>query len=216
MLDSYREFLNGLGIDQNVFLDWGINNTIYPPQHIVAKAWDELKCRIDSGRAVSIRGYGRNGKGNDIIIAFYSRLGISVKIDPTNNSKPTMNLQSMTGLKKNIDVANYQVSHIFGKTKNVYMFEAPWNICYVPKIFDPLTGHEATGLLPVEYKERWLSAVRQKYSGFIEEYDHIIAERGFLNKLDTFLSLPSVISSYDCKQREKFRSDMSNEFSPIN
>lgn len=41
---------------------------------------------------------------------------------------------------------------MFGRTKNIYAFTAPWNIVYMPKILDPFTGHEAKGEMVDEYR----------------------------------------------------------------
>ncbi len=215
MIDSYEQFIDGLGINYEDYLEWGIDNTIYPQDSEIEKFWNDLKSRINSGREIYIRGYGRNGRGNAIIISFYSELGISVKIDPSNNMKPTQNLQKLTGMRKNIDIINYQVSHIFGKTKNVYMFECPWNICFVPKMFDPLTGHEAGGKFPIDYKDKWISSIRDKYKAYIDEYNCIMQQKMFSEILESFLIKQKNASNFDAKQLEKFREDMANEFSLI-
>lgn len=215
MNDSYERFIEGLGINYDDYLEWGINNTIYPQSFEIEKFWNDLKKRIDCGKEIYIRGYGRNGRGNEIITRFYSELGISIKIDPSNNMKPTQNLQKLTGLRKNIDIVNYQVSHIFGKTKNVYMFESPWNICFVPKIFDPLTGHEAGGKFPIDYKNKWISSIRGKYKLYIDEYNYFMQSKMFSKELENFLKKPEIVENYENKQLEKFKADMLNEFSLI-
>ena len=43
-----------------------------------------------------------------------------IEIDPTNNTKPTQLLERNTGYRKNESIFNYQVSHVFGLTKNVF------------------------------------------------------------------------------------------------
>lgn len=213
--DSYQKFIDGLGINRKDFLDWGINNTIYPQDSEIEKFWEELKRKIDNREQISIRGYGRNGRGNEIITRFYSELGISIKIDPSNNMKPTQNLQKLTGLRKNIDIVNYQVSHIFGKTKNVYMFECPWNICFVPKIFDPLTGHEAKGDFPDKYKEEWISIIKEKYKSYINDYNGLMKSKKFKEKFENFVNNPEIINKYENSKLKEFKKDMLNEFSPI-
>lgn len=47
------------------------------------------------------------------------------------------------------------------------MFEAPWNICYTPKIIDPFTGHESKGDLPEEFQEYFLKYAQKKYKKYI-------------------------------------------------
>ena len=215
MRDSYSEFINGLGIDYETFLDWGIENTIYPSDRAIDEFWTKLKKRILTGDQVYIRGYGRNGNGNDILTDFYSSVDISVKIDPSNNLRPTQNLQLLTGMKKNENIYNYQVAHIFGKTKNAFLFESPWNICYVPKIFDPLTGHESRGRFSVDYKVRWMRAIYKRYRKYIEDYNRIMEYYSFPEKLHAFLSSSDTVSKYTLKQCESFRGDMLSEFSQL-
>lgn len=66
------------------------------------------------------------------------------------------------------------MSHIFGKTKNIFLFEAPWNIAFVPKLIDPFTGHETKGIWPKEYQEKFSAHARKLYSEFIGEYNQLI------------------------------------------
>ena len=67
MRDSYSEFIAGFGIDFDRFLKWGIDNTIFPSDHDIKNNWLKLLHRIDTGEPIYIRGYGRNGQGNDIV-----------------------------------------------------------------------------------------------------------------------------------------------------
>ncbi|OGO86193.1 MAG: hypothetical protein A2Y22_08780 [Clostridiales bacterium GWD2_32_59] len=98
----------------------------------------------------------------------------NVKKDPTNNSEPQKIISELTNYIRNENIFNYQVSHIFGRTKNIFLFEAPWNIAFVPKVMDPFTGHESTGVLQKEYKEKFQSHASKLYAEFIEEYNYLI------------------------------------------
>ena len=49
-------------------------------------------------------------------------------------------------------IRNYQFSHIFGRTKNIYLFTTPWSIVYLPKVIGPFAGHEAKGNMVKEYQ----------------------------------------------------------------
>ena len=81
-------------------------------------------------------------------------------------------MERLTGRKNKKEIINYQVSHIFGKTKNIYAFTAPWNFIYLPKIMDPLTGHEAQGYL----KERFQFELEKRVVKIIENGLKIIIE----------------------------------------
>ena len=215
-MDSYEVFINELGISFDEFIDFGINNTIYPDFQMVKEFWKELKSRIENGEPVYIRGLGRNGGGNELIKEFYAFFGINIIIDPSNNMVPTRNLQKFTGKTKNKNLFNYQVAHIFGKTKNVYMFESPWNICFVPKMFDPLTGHEAKGIFPDKYKEKWLAAVKEKYQEFIADFNSVVESFNIKEKLEVFTSNGNIKAKYGEKLLQGFIRDLLNEFAPIN
>lgn len=158
-MDSYIKFFQNFGIDINSAFSWGIENTIFPSMDIVEKAWRELLAKITNNQTVYIRGYGRDAHATHLYFDFYKYLfnNECVKKDPTNNAIPQRNIEKFTGLKRNRDIFNYQVSHIFGRTKNIFLFEAPWNIAYVPKIMDPFTGHEAKGDLPLKYQAMFLN-----------------------------------------------------------
>ena len=96
----------------------------------------------------------------------------------------------MTKLKRNKNIYNYQISHIFGDTKNIFMFEAPWNICYLPKIMDPFTGHEAKGLLPPKFQELFQKKVARRYKKYVGAYRDILSDYDVKAKMDLyFISL---------------------------
>ena len=114
----------------------------------------------------------------------------------------------MTGLVRNRDIYNYQVSHIWGHTKNVLMFEAPWNICYTPKIIDPFTGHETKGDLPERFQMEFIKFCTKKYQKYIIEYNNLIDSCGIEEALKEF-----------CRQNriedDRFVADALVELSPI-
>ena len=157
-MDSYQKFLDHFAIDRQALFEWGIEATIFPPAEKVVQEWASLKNRVFTNQPVYIRGYGRNGHGTQLYAELYKVLfgNEQVKEDPTNNTIPQRRIRQVTGLKRNKDIYNYQVSHIWGHTKNVFLFEAPWNICYTPKIMDPFTGHESKGDWPEEYQKIFL------------------------------------------------------------
>jgi hypothetical protein len=80
------------------------------------------------------------------------------------------------------------VSHIFGRTKNPFLFEAPWNIAFVPKIIDPFTGHETKGCWPDEYQELFSKSIRNRYKGFIDDYNSLIKKYDLDNKINEFIT----------------------------
>lgn len=214
-MDAYQEFIKELKIDFDDFIEFGINGTIYPSEESIATFWAELKRRIKDGEAVRVRTYGKYGRKSQILVDFYSFCNINAVVDSNNNYTPTKNLEKLTNKIKNKDLLNYQVSHIFGQTKNVYMFESPWNICYVPKMIDPLTGHESKGKFSVEYKKKWLSGIIKKHKVFIDDYNKIMDDFKINEKLDAFMSDSEVKKKYDSKQLVDFKKNILKDFEKI-
>ena len=128
----------------------------------------------------------------------------------TNNAVPQKCIVRSTGLKRNTDIFNYQVSHIWGHTKNVFLFESPWNICYAPKIMDPFTGHETKGTWPQEYQQLFLSKALDLYRPFIDDYNNLIMNLDVAAKIGRYVQEKrGIIPDKDLLQFEK---DAINEF----
>ena len=208
--DSYYDFMNHFNIKSKDLFDWGMKAIIYPPVEKVEEEWENLKFRIFHDKEVMIRGYGRDAAGTKLYLGFYESLlnNYHIKKDPSNNNKPQNNLRKLTGYRRNKDIYNYQVSHIWGRTKNVFLFEAPWNVCYTPKIIDPFTGHETMGDLPRIFQESFLKFAQRKYRKYINDYNRIISSYDIEQSL-----------LYYCKQSgindKKFVADALSELSPI-
>ena len=73
-------------------------------------------------------------------------------------------------------ITNYQVTHIFGRTKNPFLFTAPWNIVWKPKILDPFTGHESKGENTNQYQKAFVNKFKQLYSEYIHEYNELVSK----------------------------------------
>ncbi|MBP3313249.1 MAG: hypothetical protein J6K84_01120 [Oscillospiraceae bacterium] len=214
-MDAYQSFMEAFDIHKEQLFDWGIKNTVFPSTDKVEDAWNNLLYRIYNNQEVYIRGYGRNGHATSLYKDFYSFLlgNEHVKEDPTNNSRPKRNIEKITGLKRNQNIFNYQVSHIFGCTKNVFLFEAPWNVCYVPKILDPFTGHEAKGTYISEYQEIFKKEALSRYKKYIDEYNLIVEKLQIRGKVEEYIQkLPKEVED---KQIQQFKEDCLGEFSFI-
>lgn len=208
--DSYYDFMNHFGIKTRDFFEWGMEAIIFPPKEKVSQEWEDLKKRVLNNEEVIIRGYGRDAHKTQLYIDFYKYLfnNDHIKKDPTNNNRPQKNIKKLTGLTRNKDIYNYQVSHIWGRTKNVFLFEAPWNICYTPKLIDPFTGHETMGDLPGEFQAYFLWYAQKKYRKYINDYNSIISSYDIVSSLNDFCAAEGV-------NDERFVSDALAELSPI-
>ena len=222
MRDSYIRFFSEGYISKEQFFEFGLKETIYPTLDKAEKSWMILKNNIINNLPVYIRGFGRNGSNTHLFQEFYKRtlINTNVKKDPTNNTEPTKIIRDLTGYSKvsnkNFEsIRNYQVSHIFGRTKNIYAFTAPWNIVYTPKILDPFTGHEAQGELIDEYTILFQKQSYMKFSRLIEDFNQIITEASFRDKLHSTLQELSMASSFELIDIEKFKKAVSDQFKPI-
>lgn len=99
-----------------------------------------LKNRIFTGEEVFMRGFGRNAAGTSLFQLFYSIFLEHQRVykDPTNNTIPTKLLRNWTGYSKSggkdySPLRNYQVSHIFGKTKNIFLLYSSMEYCICAK-----------------------------------------------------------------------------------
>lgn len=216
IIDSYERFITRFNIQKEDLFEFGLRETILPPLDQVEKHWEDLKKRIHSNDIVTIRGYGRDAKGTSLYIGLYKYLfdNNNVKKDSTNNAVPHRLIENMTGYKRNKNLLNYQVSHIFGKTKNIYLFEAPWNIALVPKLIDPFTGHESKGIWPKEYQSRFLAFAREKYAQFIEDYNCLITDSIIVNRIQQYIRL---LKNQEGETKEilQFERDSLNELCEI-
>lgn len=214
-IDSYQNFLTYFNIGKKDLFDWGISSTIFPPVEKAEIEWEALKKRIFNNQTVYIRGYGRDAHGTQLYKDMYAKLfnNSHVEKDPTNNAIPHRIIQDMTELKRNHDIFNYQVSHIWGHTKNIFMFEAPWNICYTPKIMDPFTGHETQGAWPMEYQRLFFAKAYELYRPFINEYNDLLIALNIEERLQEYFS--SLKNFYSEKELVQFSKDAINELSPI-
>lgn len=215
--DSYQVFLDDFNINKKDLYDWGISATVFPDVATVTAAWNDLKKRILCDETVYIRGYGRNARGTQLYKDLYIHLfkNSHIEEDPTNNAIPQRHIQRLTGLQRNSDVYNYQVSHIWGHTKNVFLFEAPWNICYTPKLIDPFTGHEAKGNWPAEYQSLLLKHAYTTYKTFIDDYNQLLISYDVANKINQYLQILQTSSYLTRQQFARFKNDVLSEFAPI-
>ena len=174
MINSYEQFFDLLPKDN--FFDFGLNNIITIDLDKATIEWEELVRRVKNKSSdLYVRSSGRQGTGNDTLKALYRDVfEININIDKTNNQKPKRMLQNLTGYRVNKTIFNYQISHVYGRTKNVYCFTAPWNTIFIPKIIDPFTGHEAKGSFVNEFQLLMRNKIQAKFIESINEYNELM------------------------------------------
>ncbi len=211
--DSYVNFLKKFKISKKDFFEYGMQSIIYPNKK-VDYYWEDLKYRLNNNKKVYIRAYGNNGINSKIFTDFIKIVfnNENIEIDRSRNSIPQTYIKKYTGLERKKDLINYQVSHIFERTKNPLMFECPWNIAYVPKIFDPFTGHESNGNWTAEFQEYYLNDVKKRFKKYIDDYNSIIINLDIYKKISNYINN---LKEYSDIQKERFRKDLEKNFSVI-
>jgi len=222
MRDSYIRFFSEGYISKEQLFEFGLNETIYAPIDQAEREWESLKKHIINNEEVFIRGFGRDANGTYLFQELYGCLigNSNVKKDPTNNAEPTKIIRELTRYSKTKSskykfIRNYQISHIFGRTKNVYAFTAPWNIVYMPKMLDPFTGHEAKGDMIKEYKILFQKQGYKKFAKLIDDFNEIMSNSNFIDKTNSCLDELSRDNSFKTKDFEKLKKAVKNEFMPI-
>jgi len=222
MRDSYELFLSRGYLTKDQLFDFGLTETIYVDNKTASEVWEKLKYDVMSGQKVYIRGFGRIASGTHLFLSLYRYLygNHRVVADATNNAEPTRLIRAWTGFSKSggaryKKIRNYQISHVFGRTKNAFCFTAPWNIVYIPKIVDPLTGHEAKGDLASEFAKVFQKNCYARFEPLIEEYNEIVSGRDFREQLHVSVELMFHGESTTKSDQEKLKKALDFEFSPI-
>ena len=219
--DSYKIFLERFEITKEDLFNFGLQETIYPDCISIEKvriSWDRLKYSLLNNEKVYIRQYSQKG---DLSILFQELIKLifnnsKVQIDPNRNSQPTKIIEEITGFKKKKNIANYQVSHIFGKTKNPLLVTATWNIAFTPKIIDPFTGTESNGEWKNEYQKRLKEVIKSKFSEFIDEYNNLIGSKNIETIILNYVETLHKEKRFSVNTINKFKNEALKNFEIIN
>lgn len=219
MKDSYTIFFEKGYVSKKAFFAFGLEETIYPSCEQAEEAYNSLLNSIFNNKEAYIRGFGRDASGTPLFFELYKEMvgNVHIKKDPTNNSKPTKVLEDLTGYSKKKKksyklLSNYQVSHVFGRTKNVFAFTAPWNVVYTPKLLDPFTGHEAKGDYVDVYKALFQQKSYERFEKLIIKFNKIMRESFSPEELLHVVSQMNL----DEKTHQKLLTSVLKEFRPIN
>ena len=223
-LDGYQLFFKEfLKERKQEFFDFGLNNIISADEVKARESWSNLKRRLfEGGEPVYIRRYGRGGVNTPLYEAFYAHVfkNSNIQPDPTNNAKPRQLLEQLTGYaqknKNNLKpIQNFQVSHVFGRTKNALAFMAPWNIAYLPKILDPFTGHEAKGYEVTEFTKLFQEKCINTFGDLIQDFNEIMNSDEVSSKLKSGIEYVVTTQKLTEKQKQQFSKSVYSEFEPI-
>ena len=226
MRDSYKNFFEYFNINFSDVIKYGIDiEAIYPDTKQIEQEWNNLKDAVTNNGEVFIRGHGRDAHGTSLYQELYKVIlkNKNIKKDSNNNSKPTQLLQKITKYSKDIKednnlkkkIANYQVAHIFGKARNPFLFTAPWNIIWKPKILDPFTGHESTGEYKSIYKKKFEEKYRNLYAKYIDEYNDLSLKYFNTNEIEKAFKKMELEIELDKNKFKKFKTTVYKELSQI-
>ena len=222
-IDSYLRFLKKFKIKEEEFIKYGLDSIIFAPLNKATAEWYKLKKKVFNNEEVSIRGFGRDGANTEILKDIHKDLfkNFKIKRDPSNNLAAINTIKKLTGYyvkpsKLYKEIKNYQTSHIFGHTKNALTFTAPWNIIYMPKIFDPFTGHESKGNITKKFKEELKKKTYEKFKILIDDYNKIVDSDNFKDKLKNALKkLKENKNKYPSWKKKDLLKDVESEFQKI-
>ena len=216
-VDSYQEFIDYFHISKDDLYMYGLSAVISVDEKTATEQYHIIKEKLLGNEELYIRGYGRNGINTRLYLDLYNMLfdNNKIKIDPTNNMVPRRNISKNTGHKINEDILNYQVSHIWGKTKNPILFESVWNICFIPRLYDPFTGHECKGGWNEEFTVLLNHYIYDKYESIISDYNQFLSDNDIKNKINSFVDLQIKQNQYDISTLERFKNDAPNEWEII-
>ena len=225
MRDSYQRFFDKGYISKDQFFDFAMREAIYAKKDSAKRRWEELKERIHGNQQVHIRKFGRSSDRHSMYSNLYKVVlnNENVTNDRDGNFEPTSMIRDVTGYSKTESSAhkmirNYQVSHIFARTKNVYAFTAPWNIVYLPIIIDPFTGHQANGEMVDEFKHMFRNSSYLKFKDLIDDYNHLISDTEFRCSIDSYLkelSTSGIRTKKDKRGVDALIRSVNKELTPI-
>jgi hypothetical protein len=220
--DSYQRFFDSCEITRKQFFEFGLQETIFADPESARLEWSKLKHRVASDSEVYMRGFGKNSVNSSLYVDLYGYVikNKKVRIDKNNNTEPTKLIRSLTGYSKTPStkyklLRNYQISHVFGRTKNIYAFTAPWNIVYVPKILDPFTGHEAKGTMIDEYTHLFQRHVFERFKPLIAEFNDLMTSDVFKERVSLYLTNLEGDAKISASAITNLKRSVAAEFKPI-
>ncbi len=235
--DSYQlfvEYFSENAFSEDAFINWGLNHIIFADKAVAEKEWKKIKNDWHDNTNLWIRNSGRNGQSSKLYTEFYKQFGKDINFDKTNNEIPTKTIQYITqkvkydkrrhekSTAKNTSLEilrNYQVSHIWGHTKNPLLFVCPWNICFVPKMFDPFTGHEANGPLVNKFQKAFIDKAKFLYNDLIRDYNDFlekeILQTDLIDKYINFIEGDCKIGKITQRTFNDFKRNIKEEFQKL-
>ena len=175
---------------------------------------------------LSIRKYSSDIEKSRWFVEVYGRVfpNARIKIEKSGNTAPKQNFSKITkcqlhspskrpSIGMTLLLQNYQCSHVFDdRTKNPLLFEAVWNMVLTPKVIDPLTGHETSGLWPRQFQP--IFPIRDKFASCIEKFN-VVADKYHDAIYRAAEEVAEQHREMDATQRISFVADVLRQWEPV-
>lgn len=190
ILNSYEEVIRAYGITIERFYEVGIEMCLFAEREEAMKDWLNLKARFlrENKEGLTLRMVVHE----HALREFYHKLfRLELVKDPDGNQAPNTALCRLLGITK---PANYTCVHVFGGTNNPLLFNALFNVCYIPAIYAPLTTDNRYKMTPLHrgFRERFMARVYELYGDIIAEYNDFIREQRIMEKIESNLINPDL------------------------
>ena len=122
---------------------------------------------------------------------YYDLFRLELVKDPDGNQAPNVALCKLLGIAK---PANYTCIHVFGGTNNPILFNALFNVCYIPAIYAPLTVDNKHKMTPIHegFRRRFMARVQELYGDIIAEYNTFLQEQRVMERIELDLINPEL------------------------
>ena len=205
-LNAYEEVIREYGITVERFYEVGIKMCLFAPREEAMRDWQGLKEQF----------LGRNKSGmkmrmvvhEEWLRKFYKELFcLELVKDRDGNLTPNETLCKLLGIRK---PANYVCVHIFGGTNNPLLFNALFNVCYIPSIYAPLTTDNRLKMTPLhaEFRKRFLAQVYRLYGDIISDYNAFLLRQRIPEKIAHELRNPE-------RYPRRFIANIKEQWKPI-
>lgn len=205
LMNSYEEVIHAYGITREKFYEVGLNLCLFAKSEDAWQNWLELKHNfLRREEKLPLRMVVHEQWLREFYLDLFR---LELEKDPDGNQVPNTILCNLLGIHK---PANYVCVHIFGGTNNPLLFNALFNVCYIPAIYAPLTTdnrHKRTPL-QAEFRERFMTKVHELFGDIIDDYNHFIAEQRIIDRIETELHNPGMYP-------KRFIANMKEQWLPL-
>lgn len=204
--NSYEEVIRAYGITVERFYEVGIKMCLFAEREAALQNWRSLKARFlnqeEPGLPMRMVVHERALRE-----FYYNLFRLDLVKDPDGNQAPNNALCDLLGINKPM---NYTCVHIFGGTNNPLLFNALFNVCYIPAIYAPLTTERRNKMtaLHAGFREQFMQRVYELYGDIINEYNIFLHEQRIMEKIESKVINPDLYP-------KRFIANMKEQWRPL-